>query len=101
MKNRKGSKEMQEETYHVISINTDDEVLVASVTKAELTHMLNCRSDENIVFLDQSDADIGEDPKNWLDHIPTHEVATAMLIIKGGKVITPEITKKEIEYAVE
>lgn len=85
---------MAEEIYHVIIVEADGEIIIAKHTKKELIAWLGMRMDEITHFVDTL-SDV-EAPLEWLENSDYLE-GSAILILKGGKVVVPDITKK-IDY---
>lgn len=80
---------MSEDVYYVILADEEGELNVSKFTKIKLINMLHrhMRMDEKISFVEALGT--AEEPSDWIG-----EGDSAMLIIKGGKIVVPNITEK-------
>ncbi|KKN33248.1 hypothetical protein LCGC14_0805870 [marine sediment metagenome] len=86
---------MAEEIYHVILVEADGEIIIIELTKKELIAWLDTHTNETTKFVEALTGGV-DNPLEWLEDLNCEE-GSAMLIIKGGKIVVPDITKK-VDY---
>jgi hypothetical protein len=89
---------MAKEDYYVILVHEDGEIIVSKFNKSDLITYMNMRVDKVTEFVETLDC--GECPSDWLKPDDDNDNPSAMLIIKGGKIVVPNITKK-VDYHIE
>lgn len=81
---------MSENVYYVVLVNEHGEVYVSKLTKSQLIDIIQERAntDELMAFIDS--VGFMENAGEWIGG----DEDTAILIIKGGEIVMPDITQK-------